>query len=230
MREDRLVFGGRTFLLRYAPLPGNAILTERTIPASVVLAAGVAVSLLLGALLWLLVQVGALYREVERLARTDGLTGVANRRAWDEALPQELTRSARSGRGLCVALLDLDHFKAYNDRHGHQAGDRLLKAAAAAWLGKLRRTDLLARYGGEEFAALLPDCGLDDAMEIAERLRTAQPEVTCSVGLAAWDGREDAVRLVARADRALYAAKAGGRNRCHADRGAELPSAPASSP
>jgi diguanylate cyclase (GGDEF)-like protein len=113
-----------------------------------------------------------------------------------------------------VALLDLDHFKAYNDRHGHQAGDRLLKAAAAAWQSRLRKTDLLARYGGEEFAVLLPDCGLDNAMEIAERLRTAQPEGTCSIGVAAWDGHEAAAQLVARADRALYAAKEGGRNRC----------------
>jgi diguanylate cyclase (GGDEF)-like protein len=230
VRQDTLVFGGRTFLLRYAPLPGNAVLTERTIPATLVLGTGVAVSLLLGALLWLLVQVGALYREVERLARTDGLTGVANRRAWDDELPRELARATRSGKRPCVALLDLDHFKAYNDRRGHQAGDRLLKAAAAAWQEKLRKTDLLARYGGEEFAVLLPDCRLDAAMETAERLRTAQPEVTCSLGVAAWDGREDAARLVARADRALYAAKAAGRNRCQADQGAERPAAPVPSP
>jgi diguanylate cyclase (GGDEF)-like protein len=225
VRQDTLVFGGRTFVLRYAPLPGNPVLTERTIPAPAVLATGVAVSLLLGALLWLLVQVGTLYRVVERLARTDGLTGVANRRHWDEELPREMARATRSGQQLCVALLDLDHFKAYNDRHGHQAGDRLLKAAAAAWQGRLRRSDLLARYGGEEFAVLLPDCGLDDAMEIAERLRTAQPEGTCSLGVAAWDGREEDAQLVARADRALYAAKAGGRNRCVADRGAPQPAA-----
>ena len=221
-------FGGRRFTLVYAPLPGNAILTERTIPAPVVLGTGIAISLLVGALLWLLVQVGALYREVGRLARTDGLTGVANRRAWDDELPRELARSARSGRQLCVALLDLDHFKAYNDRHGHQAGDRLLKAAAAAWQGKLRKTDLLARYGGEEFAVLLPDCGLDNAMQIAEHLRIAPPEVTCSLGVADWDGCEDATELVARADRALYAAKAAGRNRSFAAPGATAaPAAPA---
>jgi diguanylate cyclase (GGDEF)-like protein len=220
VRDEEFVYGGRAFLLRYAPLPGNAVLTERTIPAQVVLGTGVAVSLLLGALLWLLVQVGALYREVERLARTDGLTGVANRRAWDDELPRELARAARSGQQLCVALLDLDHFKAYNDRHGHQAGDRLLKAAAAAWQGRLRKTDLLARYGGEEFAVLLPDCGLANAMEIAERLRTAQPEITCSLGVAAWDDREAVTELVARADRALYAAKAAGRDRSHAAPGA----------
>ena len=217
VREKKFTLGGRNFLLRYAPLPGNAVLTERTIPASLVLAMGVAASVLLGALLWLLAQVGALYREVGRLARTDSLTGVANRRAWDEELPRELARAARSGQAVCVALLDLDHFKAYNDEHGHQAGDRLLKAASAAWEGRLRKTDLLARYGGEEFAVLLPDCQLGNAMEIAERLRTAQPEGTCSIGVADWDGRQDGDELIGRADRALYAAKAGGRNQCRAD-------------
>jgi diguanylate cyclase (GGDEF)-like protein len=218
VRESTFRLGERAFMLRYAPLPGNAILTDRTIGASVVLATGVAVAILLGALLWLLAQVGALYREVDRLARTDSLTGVANRRAWDEELPRELARAARSGQPLCLALLDLDLFKDYNDQHGHQAGDRLLKAAAAAWQAKLRKTDLLARYGGEEFSLLLPDCPLDNGMEIAERLRTAQPEGTCSIGVAAWDGRESADELITRADRALYAAKAGGRNRCLAAR------------
>jgi hypothetical protein len=94
VREDTFKYGGRRFTLRFAPLPGNAILTERTIGAPVVLATGVAVSVLLGALLWMLVQVGALYREVGRLARTDSLTGVANRRGWDEELPRELARAA----------------------------------------------------------------------------------------------------------------------------------------
>jgi diguanylate cyclase (GGDEF)-like protein len=217
VRETPFTFGERTFVLRYAPLPGNPILTERTIPASLLLGAGIGVSLLLGALLWLLGQVGSLYREVGRLARTDSLTGVANRRAWDEELPRELARAARSGEQLCLALVDLDHFKAYNDRHGHPAGDRLLRAAAAAWQERLRKTDLLARYGGEEFAVLLPDCGVGDAMEIAERLRTALPEGTCSIGVASWDRREEANALVDRADRALYAAKKGGRNRSCAD-------------
>ena len=83
--------------------------------------------------------------------------------------------------------------------------------------GRLRKTDLLARYGGEEFAVLLPDCNLQDAMEIAERLRSAQPEVTCSIGVADWDRREDVGQLTARADRALYAAEAGGRDQCRAD-------------
>jgi diguanylate cyclase (GGDEF)-like protein len=114
---------------------------------------------------------------------------------------------------VCVALIDLDRFKAFNDQHGHQAGDRLLKAAAAAWQDRLRKTDLLVRYGGEEFAVLLPDCELQDATIIADRLLKAQPEGTCSIGLAAWDGAETELELVARADQALYAAKEGGRNR-----------------
>ncbi|HWC43297.1 MAG TPA: diguanylate cyclase [Actinomycetota bacterium] len=217
VRRDRFSFGGRTFALRFAPLPGSPVLTERNMPPLVVFVVGAALSVLFGVMLWLLAQVGALYREVRRLARTDSLTGVPNRRAWDEELPRELARAGRSGQPVCVALLDLDHFKDYNDRHGHQAGDRFLKEAAAAWQAAVRKTDLVARYGGEEFAILLPDCGLDDAMEIAGRLRTAQPEGTCSLGVARWDGREDVNALIARADRALYAAKEAGRDRIHAD-------------
>jgi diguanylate cyclase (GGDEF)-like protein len=216
LRTDTLTFGGRSFLLRYAPLVGNPALTERTIPAPLVLATGIAVSALLGALLWLLAQVSSLYQRVGHMARIDALTGVHNRRVWDQELPRELARAARSGQPVCVALIDLDNFKAYNDRHGHQAGDRLLKAAAAVWRSSLRKSDLLVRYGGEEFALLLPDCGPDDAMEIAERLRTSQPEGTCSIGVAAWDTKETETELVRRADQALYAAKTGGRNRCHA--------------
>jgi diguanylate cyclase (GGDEF)-like protein len=213
VRTASLDFGGRRLVLRLAPLPGNPLLHERVIPAGLVSGAGATLSLLLGAMLWLLAEVSVLYHRVGRLAGTDALTGIANRRTWDQELPRELARSGRAGRPLCVALVDHDHFKAFNDRHGHQAGDRLLKAAAAAWQDSLRTGDLLARYGGEEFALLLPDCGLHDATVIAERLLTAQPEGTCSIGLAAWDGVETAAQLVARADQALYAAKQGGRNR-----------------
>jgi diguanylate cyclase len=213
VRTSSFDFGGRRFVLRYAPMPGNPILRERVIPAKLVLVAGITVTLLLGAMLWLLAQVSTLYQRVGRLAVTDGLTGAANRRVWDQELPRALARAARSGVPLCVALIDLDRFKAFNDRHGHQAGDRLLKAAAAAWQERLRKTDLLVRYGGEEFAVLLPDCRLEDAMIVADRLLTAQPEGTCSIGLAAWDGAETELALVARADQALYAAKEGGRNR-----------------
>jgi diguanylate cyclase (GGDEF)-like protein len=117
------------------------------------------------------------------------------------------------GTGLCVAMIDLDNFKSYNDRHGHQAGDLVLKEAASAWRAQVRSTDLLVRYGGEEFALLLPACGLEDAVRIIERLRTVTPQVTCSIGVSAWDFNETPAELIERADQALYVAKAEGRNR-----------------
>jgi diguanylate cyclase (GGDEF)-like protein len=155
-----------------------------------------------------------LLARLEAIARTDDLTGLANRRAWEELLPTELARASRDEAPLCVAMLDLDHFKAYNDTHGHQAGDRLLKAAAGAWRGSLRATDVLARYGGEEFVVVLPRCDLEDALVLLARLRKATPEEqTVSAGLALWDGEEAPEGLVARADAALYEAKNGGRNK-----------------
>ena len=159
-------------------------------------------------------QRAQLLAQVEALARTDALTGVANRRVWDEELPKELSRALRSGDPLCVAIMDLDHFKRYNDTHGHQGGDRLLKETAAAWRNTVRSTDLLARYGGEEFALLAPACPLEDVGFLADRLRAVVPGgATVSIGVAAWDGQESADELVARADSALYAAKEGGRDR-----------------
>jgi diguanylate cyclase (GGDEF)-like protein len=151
---------------------------------------------------------------LEQLASTDDLTGLPNRRHWDEQLPRELGRSLRHEGPICVAMLDLDHFKAYNDTHGHQAGDRLLKEVAAAWRAVLRPYDLLARYGGEEFSLILTDSGIEDATWITERLRVATPHGTsCSVGIAEWNRDEDPGALVERADQALYEAKRGGRNR-----------------
>jgi diguanylate cyclase (GGDEF)-like protein len=147
-------------------------------------------------------------------ARTDQLTGVPNRRAWDEVLPRELARARRAQGPISVAILDLDHFKAYNDTHGHPAGDRLLREAAAAWTERMRTTDTLARYGGEEFALVLPGCNHHAAGGVLGELRTALPDgVTCSIGVATWDGREDPEALVARADAALYRAKRDGRDR-----------------
>jgi diguanylate cyclase (GGDEF)-like protein len=154
-----------------------------------------------------------LLERLQSIARTDDLTGLPNRRAWEEELPRELLRSKREGRTLCVAMIDLDHFKEFNDERGHLAGDRFLKQAAAEWGVELRGTDFLARYGGEEFALALPGCTPEQAIEVAERIRTATPEgETCSIGIACWDCEEDAASLVGRADAALYAAKDGGRN------------------
>ncbi len=152
--------------------------------------------------------------QLEHLARTDGLTGLPNRRHWEQQLPRELARAWRDGRRLCVAMLDLDYFKDYNDRQGHQAGDKLLREAAVAWRVALRPYDILARYGGEEFSVILPGCELDDALTLVERLRTCTPQgESCSAGIAEWDGEERPETLVGRADAALYRAKRAGRNR-----------------
>ncbi len=150
---------------------------------------------------------------LERVARTDDLTGLANRRAWHEHLNRELARARRKETPLAVAIIDLDHFKAYNDRHGHLVGDRFLKQAAAAWSELVRETDVLARYGGEEFALALPDVGGEEAEALLERLRVATPEEErISAGVVVWDGKEDEAELIARADAALYRAKRGGRD------------------
>ena len=148
-----------------------------------------------------------------RQARTDELTALPNRRAWDEAVAREMSRARRTKRPLCLALLDLDHFKAFNDRFGHQAGDAHLRRTAAQWRRELRDIDVLARYGGEEFGILLPDCDLDQAQEVLQRVRAATPnEQTASAGVVKYDGRETADSLVARADAAMYRAKHAGRS------------------
>jgi diguanylate cyclase (GGDEF)-like protein len=150
---------------------------------------------------------------LSELAETDELTGLPNRRAWDETIRRAVGYAGRTRRSLCVALVDLDHFKGFNDVHGHPAGDRLLKAAAATWRTALRESDTLSRYGGEEFAIALPSCTASEAEVVLERLRERTPEgQTCSVGLAEWIPGETPAELVARADAALYEAKRGGRD------------------
>jgi diguanylate cyclase (GGDEF)-like protein len=149
--------------------------------------------------------------DLRELCERDPLTGLLNRRAWDLALTGSLRKRRRP---MYVALIDLDHFKAFNDRHGHPAGDALLRRAAIAWRGALRTADVLARYGGEEFAILLAGCNTETAMAIINRVRLATvDEQSISIGVAIWDGAEDAESLVYRADQALYEAKHAGRNR-----------------
>lgn len=153
---------------------------------------------------------------LDELTRTDELTGLPNRRAWDELLTHELAIGERQGQPVSVAMLDLDFFKKYNDEHGHLAGDRLLRAAAATWQATLRATDVLARWGGEEFALLLPGCDGAGAAVLIERLRGTLPDgVTFSAGVATAtaDGHTAPRALVDAADQALYLAKAGGRDR-----------------
>jgi diguanylate cyclase (GGDEF)-like protein len=147
------------------------------------------------------------------LAETDDLTGLPNRRSWDETLRRAVGYATRTHRPLCVGVIDLDYFKQFNDRYGHQAGDRLLKAAAAAWRTALRQTDTLARYGGEEFAVTLPGCTATEAEEVLGRLRALTPDdQTCSVGMAQLLPGETEADLLARADAALYEAKRRGRD------------------
>jgi diguanylate cyclase (GGDEF)-like protein/PAS domain S-box-containing protein len=149
-----------------------------------------------------------LLHRVEAMARTDELTGLANRRAWDEEVRRELARAGRADYPVCVVMLDLDNFKELNDEHGHQAGDALLREVGTAWRIVVRVTDFIARYGGDEFALLLADCPRDAAGNLVDRLQAALPEGhTCSAGLAYWDGAMTAEDLIARADAALYESK-----------------------
>jgi diguanylate cyclase (GGDEF)-like protein len=166
-----------------------------------------------------------LLEELQALSRTDGLTGVGNRRAFDEALHNERTRAERYGLPLALVMVDADHFKRINDVHGHPAGDLVLKAIAQVIAGQLRQTDGVFRYGGEEFAVLLPHTDAAGALDVAGRIVSAvrsrpiaagerRLAVTVSVGVGSGIGRSLAsADLVSLADAALYAAKRGGRNR-----------------
>jgi diguanylate cyclase (GGDEF)-like protein len=160
-----------------------------------------------------LAESAQLMKRLTEIARVDVLTGLPNRRSWDEELVKGLHRARRTSQPCAVALLDLDHFKRYNDTHGHQAGDALLRGAAQALAGRLRAGDLIARYGGEEFAVLLHGCDGANALRFFERLHGAMLEgQTFSAGAAESDGKEEGSEAVQRADEALYRAKAGGRN------------------
>lgn len=148
--------------------------------------------------------------ELTDMASTDPLTGLPNRRAWDVHVAQALG----TGRPFTIAMLDIDHFKEFNDTYGHPAGDRLLCETAAAWREQLRSGDLLARLGGEEFGLLLLDCDSDLATDVIERLRgQVYRQRTCSAGFAAARPGESAEQVMARADAALYEAKESGRDR-----------------
>lgn len=167
--------------------------------------------------------------ELQRHSVTDGLTGVFNRRSFDEQLSEAFPRSAREAQPLSLMLIDVDHFKAYNDTHGHQFGDDALRSIASLLQRNVRRSDRLCRYGGEEFVILMPDTTEDQATALAERQRKAIAEhelsagsLTISVGIATVvDGSfETEADLLGAADEALYVAKRAGRDRVlsHTDR------------
>ena len=168
-------------------------------------------------------------QRLELLSQQDGLTGIANRRAFDQRLAMQFANAARKKEALTLALCDVDHFKAYNDRYGHMAGDECLRQVAGVLARHARRaTDLAARYGGEEFVLLLPDTPAAGALKVLEGVRSALETlalvhegsdcagwVTLSIGIATYDPERDrdGADLVKRADEALYRAKSLGRDR-----------------
>ena len=164
-----------------------------------------------------------LMEETQLLALTDGLTGLYNRRHATKRLEEEIARARRSGSGLCVAMCDVDHFKAINDEFGHGAGDRVLQQIASSLTEYVRRNDIVARWGGEEFLVIFSEIKLTAARIVAERLRgrlAQMPQVeggpekiTVSIGLAMLGDATNAEHLIEQADQALYRAKARGRNR-----------------
>lgn len=167
-------------------------------------------------------------QQLQQQVRTDALTGVSNRAAFDERLAGELERARRTNCPVALCLLDIDHFKKFNDTYGHQVGDLVLQSVAKTLDETVRKMDLVARYGGEEFAVIAPECNLAKAGSLAERLREAVEEmeleasgqklkVTTSIGVAfaQWPGYERTeAELIKAADAKLYEAKRGGRNCC----------------
>ena len=181
---------------------------------------GFAFSILLYAIGTVLMSSEHLRAQFELLATRDSLTNAFTRRHWNTLCEGELLRCKRSGRSMAVLALDLDHFKAVNDSHGHQAGDKVLKDFVAHVNAHLRQSDYLGRFGGEEFLLLLPDTSLEQATQVAERIRTdlakssTSPSCTVSIGVTTSEGGDPTVEaILARADAAMYRAKANGRNR-----------------
>jgi len=170
-------------------------------------------------------------------ARTDQLTQLSNRKAFDEALESALRNAAAKNESLCLVFGDIDHFKKFNDTWGHQTGDQVLRLVAHCMRESVRERDVPARYGGEEFAVILPGAPIDIAAQIAERIRwnveskrvmkrsTGEDlgTITMSLGVAMLRPGEDGSTLIKRADAALYAAKHAGRNRVIAERNVESP-------
>jgi diguanylate cyclase (GGDEF)-like protein len=164
------------------------------------------------------------FRRIRTLMLCDSLTGLLNHVAFKLRLESELARAQRQNAPLAVAMIDIDHFKSVNDRFGHPAGDRVIKALSRLMTLRLRKSDIVGRYGGEEFAVVLPDTSIEDALPVIDKLRDEFSRLafrrdgdafscTLSAGLAGATPNEDPAELLAAADKALYDAKHGGRNR-----------------
>ena len=239
-RDGRVVFGGTEFAAQSAPLGVRETTVVALEPVSAIdaLSARYRRFILLAALFTLALAaalatrlarpVAQIVGDVARLSRqaqTDGLTGLANRRLLAERLEDELERAAQNGTSISIVMADIDNFKQINDTHGHQTGDAVLRAFAAALDRSVRETDLAVRYGGEEFLVVLPGAGLANASGVAEKFRKAAEELevagrsgetarfTVSFGVAEFPTYANVEALVAAADAALYQAKRGGKNR-----------------
>lgn len=166
-----------------------------------------------------------LQKQLKHHAIIDGLTGIHNRRWFNDAFGRKIKRSLSAGMKLCFLVIDIDHFKSFNDQFGHLAGDRVICSVAETLMDNMRPNDMLARFGGDEFVVVLPETDKPEAMGIAERIRKEVedlsvnyglsrelPSVTTTIGLACLDDKDDADSLFERADKALYQAKAQGRN------------------
>ena len=191
-----------------------------TAPHHVFFIASFAVSILLVSINLILMTAERLRTELEHMATHDSLTNALTRRRLNEVCANELERCRRHDRSLSLLMMDLDHFKSVNDTYGHQAGDQVLINAVRKIRASLRRPDYIGRYGGEEFVVLLPETSLEGAALVAERIREvcalpgSGPSCTVSIGVTVSQQRSDTVdSLLARADAAMYRAKANGRNR-----------------
>jgi diguanylate cyclase (GGDEF)-like protein len=243
VERGRVVFGSTPFNASTAPLGVGGASVLAIEPVSAVEARGVSYRrrLLIAAVLTLALVAGLatrlgrplarMFGELTDQAERDSLTGLANRRVLDERLEEELDRSRRYGTHLALILVDIDNFKAVNDRHGHQCGDEVLRAVAPVLSGSLRELDLAGRFGGEEFALVLPGTAAVSARRIAEQIRRALAKVTvvgpggelvgvtASFGAAEFPANASVASLIEAADRALYQAKRDGKDRVVVDGG-----------
>lgn len=180
-------------------------------------------------------DIAALQRDLDDVRREsmlDPLTKIANRKSFDEGLAEAIASATGSSEPLCLVLIDIDHFKSFNDTYGHQTGDQVLRLVAMTLKSNIKGKDLAARYGGEEFVAILPATDIDSAVIVAENVRRAihakellkrstnekLGRITASFGVASLDPADSAMTLIERADRCLYAAKHAGRNRVVSER------------
>lgn len=194
------------YMISVAPDETNEILTRRMHVAVTVLTMGIVI---VQALTWLVLR----DREtLLKMAGTDQLTGLMNRHSFTDEIERELERVRRHEAPLCLMVLDIDHFKKFNDTYGHNEGDKVLRTTAQEIQNMIRTGDLFARWGGEEFIVAFPDIPLTGAWRAAEKVRQGVSRVTISIGLAQARSNDTLERLVGRADEALYRAKTGGRN------------------